>query len=83
VPTSIVNEPLTILLLASLVLLCHERSMARQNKLGGGCFLIIPILIGFVAGMATGNAYRGVLIGTGIGIMLAVAVWLIDRSRKG
>ena len=80
-PTSIVNEPLTILLLASLVLLCHERSMARQNKLGGGCFLIVPILIGFIAGMATGNAYRGVVIGTGIGIVLAVGIWLIDRRR--
>jgi hypothetical protein len=55
--------------------------MAQRNTLGGGCFLIIPILIGFIAGMATGNAYRGVLIGTGIGIALAVAIWLIDRRR--
>jgi hypothetical protein len=72
-----------MVLLALPLLVCHGQSMARQNKLGGGCFLIIPILVGFIAGMATGNAYRGVLIGTGIGIMLAVAVWLIDRSRKG
>jgi uncharacterized membrane protein len=69
--------------LASVALLCHGRSMAQQNKLGGGCFLIVPILIGFIAGMATGSAYRGVLIGTGIGIVLAVAIWLIDRSRNG
>ncbi len=55
--------------------------MAQQNKLGGGCFLVVPILIGFIAGMATGNAYRGVLIGLGIGIVLAVGIWLIDRRR--
>ena len=69
--------------LALAALLCHGAAMAQQNKLGGGCFLVIPILIGFIAGMATGNANRGVLIGTGIGIALAVAIWLIDRSRKG
>lgn len=61
--------------------LCHATPMAQRNTLGGGCFLIIPMLIGFIAGMATGNAYRGVLIGTAIGIALAVAVWLIDRRR--
>ena len=55
--------------------------MAQQNTLGGGCFLIVPMLIGFIAGIATGNAYRGVLIGTGIGIVLAVLVWLLDRAR--
>lgn len=57
--------------------------MAQKNKLGGGCFLIVPMLIGFIAGMATGNAYRGVLIGTAIGILLAVGIWLIDRYRGG
>ena len=62
-------------------MLCHAPRMAQRNKLGGGCFLIIPIVIGFIAGMATGDAMRGVLIGTGIGIVLAVAVWLIDRAR--
>ena len=67
--------------LASALHLCHGRAMAQQNKLGGGCFLVVPILIGFIAGMATGNAYRGVLIGLGIGIVLAVAIWLIDRRR--
>jgi uncharacterized membrane protein len=63
--------------------LCHWRAMARQNKIGGGCFLVVPMLIGFIAGMATGNAYRGVLIGTAIGIVLAVLIWLLDRSRRG
>ena len=56
--------------------------MAQKNKLGGGCFLIVPMLIGFIAGMATGNAMRGVLIGTGIGIVLALLIWLIDRLRS-
>ena len=40
------------------------------------------ILLGFVVGLATGNAMRGVLIGTGIGIALALLVWMADRLRR-
>lgn len=57
-------------------------TMDRQNKLGGGCFLVAAILLGFVGGMATGNPMRGILIGTGVGIVLAVVVWLADRWRR-
>jgi uncharacterized membrane protein len=56
--------------------------MAQQNKLGGGCFLVAAILIGFVAGLATHDAVRGVVIGTIVGVLLAAAVWLIDRARR-
>lgn len=56
--------------------------MEPKNKRAGGCFLVAAILIGFVVGMATGNAFRGVLIGTGVGIAIAVVLWLVDRSRR-
>lgn len=39
------------------------------------------ILLGTVAGIALGNPMQGVLIGTGIGIVAAIAVWLLDRRR--
>ena len=49
----------------------------------GGCFLTIFILAGLPLGLAIGNPMKGVLIGTGTGIALAVLTWLIDRRRRG
>jgi uncharacterized membrane protein len=49
----------------------------------GGCFLTICILAGFLIGLAIQNPMKGVLIGTGAGILLAVLTWLVDRGRKG
>ena len=48
----------------------------------GGCFLTIFILLGFLYGLSFRNPLKGVLIGLGIGIVLATATWLID-SRRG
>ena len=48
----------------------------------GGCFLTICILAGFPLGLALGNPMKGILIGTGTGIVLAVLTWLIDRRRS-
>ena len=47
----------------------------------GGCFLTLCILAGFPLGLAIGNPMKGILIGTGAGIVLALAVWLLDRRR--
>ncbi len=52
------------------------------NTRAGGCFLTLFILAGFPLGLAIGNPMKGVLIGTGVGIALAVLVWLIDRTRQ-
>jgi hypothetical protein len=49
----------------------------------GGCFLTLCILAGFPLGLALGNPMKGILIGTGAGIVVAVAVWLLDRRRGG
>jgi uncharacterized membrane protein len=56
--------------------------MNPPDKRAGGCFLGAAILIGFVAGMATGNALRGAQIGTFAGIAVAVVIWLMDRYRR-
>ena len=55
--------------------------MGKSSR-AGGCFLTICILAGFPLGLAIGNPMKGILIGTGAGIVLAVATWLIDRSRR-
>ena len=62
--------------------LCHWRRMQTQNSRAGGFFLMAAILIGFVVGVATGDAMRGVIIGTAAGIAIAVALWLVDRRRR-
>jgi hypothetical protein len=49
----------------------------------GGCFLTICIIAGFPLGLAIGNPMKGILIGTGAGIALALATWLVDRRRRG
>lgn len=48
----------------------------------GGCFLTICIIAGFPLGLAIGNPMKGILIGTGAGIVLAVLTWVADRSRR-
>lgn len=48
----------------------------------GGCFLAIFLILGFLYGLSIRNPLKGVLIGLGIGIVLAVATWLIDRARR-
>jgi hypothetical protein len=49
----------------------------------GGCFLTLCILAGFPLGLAIGNPMKGILIGTGAGIVQALATWLIDSRRRG
>jgi hypothetical protein len=56
--------------------------MTKSTR-AGGCFLTICILAGFPLGLAIGNPMTGILIGTGVGIALAVVTWLIDRQRRG
>jgi hypothetical protein len=55
--------------------------MTKRFPLAGGCLLSICILAGFPLGLTIGNPMKGVLIGTGAGILLSVIVWLIDRAR--
>ena len=55
--------------------------MPQRNSRAGGCFLTIFILAGFLYGLSIQNPMKGVLIGTAIGAVLAVLVWLIDRRR--
>lgn len=57
--------------------------MQPSSTLAGGCFLTIFLLLGFLFGLSIRNPLKGVLIGLGIGIVLAVAIWLIDSRRKG
>ena len=48
----------------------------------GGCFLTVFLLLGFVFGLAIRNPLKGTLIGLGVGVVLALATWLIDLRRR-
>jgi hypothetical protein len=56
-------------------------SMPSSTR-AGGCFLTLFLLLGFVYGLSIRNPLKGVLIGLGIGTVLAIATWLIDRQRR-
>ena len=56
--------------------------MRRRSTRAGGCFLTFCILAGFAIGVAMQNPMQGILIGTGVGVLIAVVLWLADR-RSG
>jgi uncharacterized membrane protein YccC len=43
---------------------------------------MVAILLGFLGGLSMRDPLLGTLIGTAIGAMIAVVVWLLDRRRK-
>ena len=49
----------------------------------GGCFLSICILAGFLWGLAVRDPVKGAVIGTGVGTVLALLTWMLDRRRAG
>lgn len=53
--------------------------MQTPTTRAGGLFLMLAILIGSAWGVAAGHAMLGVLSGTGVGIAIALLVWLLDR----
>jgi hypothetical protein len=55
--------------------------MNAPTTKAGGCFLTFFILAGCAGGIAIGNPMKGILIGSGIGVLVAVLLWLIDRRR--
>jgi uncharacterized membrane protein len=55
--------------------------MPNRSTRAGGCFLTLCILLGFLYGLSIRNPLKGVLIGTAVGAILALATWLIDRRR--
>ena len=54
----------------------------RRSPAAGGIFLFLGPVIGAVYGVEAGQPIIWMLVGFGLGVMLALAVWLFDR-RKG
>ena len=56
--------------------------MQGSRSRAGGCFIAIFLMLGFLYGLSIRNPLKGVLIGLGIGVVIAIAVWLIDTFRR-
>jgi hypothetical protein len=54
-----------------------------KTPLAGGFLLALCLIVGVFVGIARGEASFGFVIGLGAGLVLLVAVWLIDRMRVG
>ena len=50
--------------------------------MAGGFLLMAGILVGAIWGVSAGNPMKGILIGTGVGIAIALLVWLVDSRRR-
>jgi len=62
--------------------LCQGAAMERRTTHAGGCFLMGCILLGFLGGLSIQDPLLGSLVGTAIGIVIAVSLWLLDRRRR-
>jgi hypothetical protein len=56
--------------------------MRKPTPMAGGFFLVVPIIAGFFWGLGNGRAMQGVIVGAAIGLLLALAIWLVDRARQ-
>jgi gas vesicle protein len=53
-----------------------------QPRVAGGIFVALGLLLGAIVGVAVDQPSAGMIIGMGIGAVIAVVVWLFDRKRS-
>jgi hypothetical protein len=60
----------------------HVEPMKRRSSAAGGIFIFLGLIVGAVHGINSGQPMLWLLRGFGVGIGLAVLVWLFDRWRR-
>lgn len=55
----------------------------RSGPQAGGFLIALAILIGTIAGGLKGQPTIGLLAGFGVGLLAALALWLVDRRKTG
>ena len=56
--------------------------MRTPTTYAGGIFLFLSPIIGALYGIGRGEPILWMLVGFGIGVVLALAVWLVDRRKR-
>lgn len=53
----------------------------RREPLGAGAPLALAIMVGTIGGGLMGQPSAGLLVGVGVGLLIALLLWLRDRRR--
>ena len=53
---------------------------ASPNPAAGGAFIALGALGGAAIGVATGQTSAGLVVGLGLGVVLAIVIWLRTRG---
>ena len=62
-------------------MICHARAMTKRSPAAGGIFLFLGPVIGAIYGVEVGEPIIWMLVGFGIGVAIALAIWLLDRRK--
>ena len=76
-----VNEPSTMFLWRAAKQSAICRAMQKRSPVAGGIFLFLGPVIGAIYGVDRGAPVQWMLAGFGIGLAVAIAIWLVDRRR--
>jgi hypothetical protein len=80
-----VNSAFTIVIwpaLANQAAVWQGTAMTKREPQAGGFWLVLAIIVGATIGIWQGQPSIGILAGTAIGALIAVAVYLRDRARS-
>ncbi len=53
----------------------------RRTPAAGGIFLFLGPVVGALYGIGRGDPIQWMLYGFGVGVALAVIIWLVDKRR--
>ena len=53
-----------------------------RAPLAGGFLLAMSLIVGVVIGAGRGEPSLGFVLGLAVGIVLVLAIWLLDRARR-